>query len=1458
MSKSWSFLIVASAIVVLSQIPASAQETGGTGDILGAVHTGLITGGPVPAGFGDNIHSCTTCPKLYDNSTICTVSVQAIALGGQPANPMSPRDWFVTPGGNVTGFDLFLLNGAPNNQSLTVQFYAGTSSQVLGDADPNAFFRTQGAPLISAIPPWDDPITGRPGIIRVSVDYAAETYTLTGLSEDPITGGTVETPLNGGGEVLGTGIGRLPFSLPSGKVGVGVRLGNELSICNGGDPKAGPVLASGGSGSEDGLHMIGIYSTFGNANCAPFEYPEICDDAGWAPFTNVSCNDDADCEAVFGAGATCLGTNICDQQASVPCTGGDVCNLDRPFFGIAMTLYAGPGEDEDGNNQISTADTIAAPAAGSGEIVSVTGFVGDNGTPCDCSSPNCDCTTLILFDHDADNDVDLLDWGDFQRCFGQTDDPSCALHDQNSDGVIDLSDFGNTGVTGDFDDCFTRDASDPNHTPVDCSIDIPPAAVQLEDVDVFEISGVTPGHVVEILLEGTKSSTEGPLWDPFLRVFDGSGQQIPIRDGIGGESDDFERSSFDAYTTVEVPPGSNSLFVGVSTSGQVLKLSAPACLEDGDCVAAGVGVCLGGDSDGSFCSSTANCPGCDDGMGGVIDCPCVGTCGGLAEGRCDLPCNEDADCASIIGFPPTATCGQLDAGFCDNRVWYDPNDTSTIMPLQEGSDAGGYTLSVAVTDPNAVIDNGTGGQFDCNETRHEPDDTLEDATTQGAITSTILVAAIGDGAFAGLGQDVDIWRIELDDDPLSQTANTRSFTAQVKDVAGFGFQTAFDLVLAVYDADGELIATGDQSPRGGSFDQTRPQLGVNVCGSALSPPLCQNESSTPGLYYLAVFGTDRQQFDDAGDPLSVAIPPTLLNFPHGLDVAATAFADLRPVVGGRVNIPGDRIVGRVPQEPNVPPNGPELQCYRIVVSTFQSNLPPTGSDVDESAENGNDSIRDASTGTLDMIISDRLASDAIVVRTLGNGRFGGNQGDVDFYQIGNAGPGDLVSLNIADNMPPGTTDNRVRSFVALYDQDGFIIAAEDYTLEHYDPNIFIADNISDEIAANVASLIPQFTGGGNVLTTVYAMIGIDNGNLLLRENTPFDAVFPGTTLSRRFQTNVQTPRTYRISASILNPLPASMGVSERVFAVVRRGRDGIHTEPFTSSPTQSRSTSFPPLVELNPNTGEVIKLLDGTQGATNFFTFRSPFDECQMNPDGCEQEVSANPIIAYDGDVLYVSVEECNAGQTSCPNVSHPLFKIDPDLTPDDTGFIGTFGEISLDDPGFDAALTGMVEINGFLYALDTTSDRVRFWDKTLQPTANNGGQTAVDELLNLSGTAGEGTDFDDLDGDLATNGVSIYVPCFLNGNSVGICQFTPTLMPDGSDATFVFDGIIADPITNELLSPGPRLGGLEILSGGLLMATDTNGPIIEYFDPSADTVNAVELPREFLVERVTARNAAP
>lgn len=1329
MSRSWLRLTCVAAVLSLSMAAAQQDQTGADSGSAELVLNSLPleVGGPMPATAGSGGR-----PKLYDNTTVCTVTTQALPVGGStnPGPALSLVDWFETGGGHVSGFDLYVLNGGTGaivNHITELQFYQGTDEFNYGTPIQMpilARFRTVGAPTLSPIPVHRDPVTQRARVIKVSVDYDARRYYVT----DAETGATLITEQNGPGS--GQDIGadgptaqRPSFDLNSGKVGVLLRFGGERSRCAAnppGNPVCGPVLAGGGVANADGMHI------FNAESCNPAAFVLLCDDGGWGPTTVIPCTADSECAHILGA--TCdLDEEECTLPERVPCTGGDVCNLDLPYYGIALTLYIGPGDGGgDGNNDRPTADTLSvgAPAPCNGGVTSVRGFVGDNATPYS-GTPD------VFFDADNDGDRDVLDWGSFQRCFGATlsilnpGDP-CRIHDHNNDLQVNAVDYGV------FQDCRANPA-----LPI-CAGNILNAPDLLQDIDMYRVTGLTAGRVVSALLEGEKSPINGPTWDPFLRIYAlQANTLVPL-----ASSDDYERSSLDAFTTVVVPASVNTLYVAVSAAA-----------------------------------------------------------------------NQN----------------------------YNPEMGSSIIPIA-GDEAGGYVLSVAVSHPGCVTDTVNPSCpapptlcTNCAQfaSEHEPDDTLADADARGTVANLVIRGMLGDGAFAGIGQDLDIYRLQF----TGPTANTRSFTARVMNLAGGGFPTVFDTLLAVYNVDGELIATADQSSlvQLDGNDQSRPGLGVNVCGTGVNP--CTTNASLNGVYYLAIFGSDRGLYtarcENAGGDLefrSPAIAPTALNFPHGINVAGTQDSDLRPTVGGRVNRSGMRLEGCDPDPANPPP-APTQQCYRINVSTFTSNLGLTAtSDLCEvQGPDGDDSIPDACD---DLGTADRLSMGGALERFLGNGHYGGFQGDVDFYAI-TADPGDIIAINVADDQQPPSSDHPVRSYLALYGSDGNPFAYQDFTLER--ANEAAIDGTSDEIASILAAVMPDDIG-----SNAYVMVGIDNGNLLSSENRPFDAFFPGTTLSRRFETGIWQARRYNIAAAVVNPVASAPG-NPRMFIVPLRGVDNDHLNCYIEdgSNADGLPECYPPLLEIDPVTGAGRKLLPGEP----FFATYRRMSATLADPD---DKITDNPILAYDGTNLFVSAEVCGGDMFCAANgITHPLFRLNPNLNPGQSGYITTLGTIE----GLPTAtvITGLTEIGGRLFALDTTHNQLRWWNKAMNPTAGNGG------VLPIMAPAAE---FNDVDGDLGTNGTSIYVKC-LTGTSVeGICRFTANFA-DPLNPTLAFNEILPDPITNEALIPGPRLGGIDVLPGGIIVASDANGSLIQHFNPATNSVTGFALPREFVAARLTVRAQA-
>ncbi|NOT02513.1 MAG: hypothetical protein HOP29_18050 [Phycisphaerales bacterium] len=1282
-------------VVVVAGAPAARGQAGensvGVGPVFGVdpEEYGALHRSPAPAGLMPSFN----LPVLYDNTTICTPDVINYAVGGllNPSPGLGLEDWFTTSGGDIVAFDLYVVNGATGAVANSIgqfQFFAGADASHIGSAitvPTAASFRTTGSPALSSVPVYRDAVTNEPKLMRVSVNYLDKTYTVV----DAETGVALINP-----PVQDIGA-REGFRLPPGKVGATLRFANEKSLCQGGFPVCGPAMASGGSGNENGLHII-------SAELCPnqLEIGFLCPNVpGWTPGLTM------------------------DSRNS--CTGGNVCNLNRPFYGFAMTLYVGSGETGDGNNSTPTADPIvvAAPVAPdcSSDLVSLDAFIGDNATPY-MGVP------VDWFDCNGDGDVTLIDFGCYQRCAKNNVTGACRIHDQNSDRNVNVSDW----------TVFLNCSLSTPHAP-QCSGILFDPPIFLKDIDLYRISNLTVGHVLSVKVEGDKSPATGPTWDPYLRIFRQTGGVLdPTPLAV---SDDYERGSFDAFMTVVVPADSgNALYVGVSAY--------------------------------------------------------------------------------------------------QNRN-YDPNSPAGIPVLPTADDAGGYRLTLGRTNPTCVIDNNSGGHTSPPYvSKHEPDDTMAQADAKGALCHPelagclILRGVLGDGSFKEYGQDIDLYKIQLD----GARANNQRITAIMVGIAGGGFETELDVAIALYDSFGELIATADQASSFQDFgnDQSRPVFAASVRGDALDGPDLQ------GIYYLGVMGTGRGLFDPLScEPIFPAVPPTLLNFPHGTQVALTNDTDLRPTVGGRVNMPGGPLTGC---EPGVSPPPAATQQYRINILTNNSTLDAFGplDRCELSSIVGDDSIPAACA--LLAAPADRLAAIEKENFYLGNGRFGGHQGDVNFYRVP-ADPGDLVAFVISDQEQPPVDENLTRSFLGLLDSTGFPFATHDYSHEFF--NDAMSDNRSDEIAATVVGTMPAGIG-----PLAYAMVAIDNGNFLYSENAPFDARFAGTTLSRRFETDILRLREYRMGAAVMNPA-VPLPVNTRMFVVPQRGLDNNHTSCDTGFNPPTNDDCFPPILEIDPITGEAETII---VGAPSFGMIRALYNQVAK----LSGRQSNNPLIAYDGTHLYVTVEECvdldpETGPF-CFQLNRPLYRINPNLQPTQPGYISFVGDIQGYPIGH--ALTGMTELGGNLYALDTATsmeaNSFRYWNKTLPPIIGNGGTLTP----TLPDPANVDLRWDDLDGDIGSDLNDLYVPCTYQGLEPGICIFRPNV----AMGTIPQVGKLIDPVTNPDFVPGPRLGAVAALPG-VVITSDKFGPVIQYWrqwnatDPEVlGTVTAMELPREFLVRRMTVR----
>jgi len=366
--------------------------------------------------------------------------------------------------------------------------------------------------------------------------------------------------------------------------------------------------------------------------------------------------------------------------------------------------------------------------------------------------------------------------------------------------------------------------------------------------------------------------------------------------------------------------------------------------------------------------------------------------------------------------------------------------------------------------------------------------------------------------------------------------------------------------------------------------------------------------------------------------------------------------------------------------------------------------------------------------------------------------------------------------------------------------------------------------------------------------------------LLQSENTPFDASKAGTTLSRRYETQTPPiPRDYALGVAVMSPIEGLPG--KRVFVVPKRGIDDAHTscqvDTDVASLVNFSRACFPSIIEIDPITGQTLKVFEG---GIYFSTFVSP----NTSPELKHQKDSANPLIAYDGDRLWITTELC--ADALCGTRSRILVSADPDKVPTQTGFMtsrGTIFGIQNDD-----RFTGLAEVGGFLYMFNDTDNAFRYWDKSSPPNAENGGT-----LTPVPSNENDDPRWNQLYGDIGSDGTKIYVPCFwqefddqeppnlISEGEYGICAFTPNRVA----GTMTFNGKLADPTTNLAFIPGPRLGGLDVLSPDTVVTSDLNGPVVQFWtgwsltDPAmTGTIKALELPREFQAARLTARAALP
>ena len=344
-----------------------------------------------------------------------------------------------------------------------------------------------------------------------------------------------------------------------------------------------------------------------------------------------------------------------------------------------------------------------------------------------------------------------------------------------------------------------------------------------------------------------------------------------------------------------------------------------------------------------------------------------------------------------------------------------------------------------------------------------------------------------------------------------------------------------------------------------------------------------------------------------------------------------------------------------------------------------------------------------------------------------------------------------------------------------------------------------------------------------------------------------------TPLSRRFLANLVEPREYRLGVAVM-PKLGSLPGGERMFVVPKRGLDDFHTSCELNTRQDRTNICHPRILEIDPITGLSEKVLDG-----------APFFSPYRDPGGFllndEEVASSNLLIAWDGEILWVAEEEC-AEPVLCETQIRYLFKLRPDEPRTSTSYIDFVGQIfGFPQPG--SKFRGMAELNGYLYMMDDETNSFRYWNKTLAPASTNGG--------NMTPTPSDEEDdprWNDLYGDIGTDGTRIYVGCTWNVidpvteevlavGEYGICAFTP----DPGTGEITYNGKLDDPITNADFDPGPRLGGLDALVSGMIVTSDLNSGIMEYWtdwvlnDPEAiGSIQATELLREYQVARITAR----
>jgi hypothetical protein len=778
--------------------------------------------------------------------------------------------------------------------------------------------------------------------------------------------------------------------------------------------------------------------------------------------------------------------------------------------------------------------------------------------------------------------------------------------------------------------------------------------------------------------------------------------------------------------------------------------------------------------------------------------------------------------------PDSLLVWEFDNSFTNDPVWvavlssdmpnielFDPEDVSTIHKIPEIDDdplnflteeqtplTGPYLLTIGLVNPTSLQTGGGLTNF------REPNDTIAQADAIGAISGNNRTD-LGDGAFGRWGQDFDLHKVTT----TSAIDSLRIFTTPT-----FFDQMLADVAVAVYDANGEFLACADQArqinpqPPG---DQSLPALCVNVVGG--------ND------YYVGWTLTGRPVGNDPNEENLV-----LIAFPSPIGLGGTNLRDLPVTRPGTIRKPTDSL-GFF--------RGSDFWDWDILKSTATclQSAPPGTNDDEETNVNGNDSYLLAtelatSEGPQPTFGIQTLGNMNVIVRRLGDGPFGGWQGDVDFYRLSNVVPGDVISANTSDVDGPDS-DFSVGIYLTLYDGSGGILSDQTQTLRKGSgvasglptldrfaasslgkvpmpqpgvctpppvgadcDNNCIAD--ADEIAAD-PPLDADGDGDLDLCDTVYVAVTIDNRNQSLLENVPYDPRVPGSTLTQRFGTGVG-PHNYELGVGRRVPT-GDAGIGQRLFAVGRERVTTITPQGGIVVTTPDRN-----IFEIDPATGQSLMRFGAltTGDGTSF-----------MQVSGNQEAV-----IAYDGTHVYL---------LKGMGVSHQLFRASPgpiddprEMNPASRGTVVTSAVANGD------RVSGMAVIGDLLYVCNKTKNTIVVLNKTvggigamLNPVDTISLMTTTDGMVQI----GDGVSTNN-NGDVATDGMFLYVEAMINGASgIAVLDQTGNLVDQ-----------LPNPVTNAELQPGPKLGGLAYLPvdtqfgmQDVLFASDLNGFIVEAISPS-------------------------